>query len=342
MTQRMPKPGAVGATSPLALAILFAQVPAAAQAPSPADPRGVVAFITENDSYSPAQTDRWYTNGIRLGWQSAEGNLPSPVAWLDGRLAELFGPARSRWGLAVGQNMYTPVNTLATVPDPRDRPYAGYLYAELGLDRRTEERLDRFALQIGLIGPGALGRQAQDLVHEILGDRRARGWDRQLKDEPVLNLFWDRTWRVPAFDMPAAGLAVDVLPNTALALGNAQIHAGLGGRVRLGQGLAADFGPPRIRPALGTAPAPVGDGFGWYLFAGAGARVVGRDITLDGNTWRESASVDHRPFVGDLELGAAAFWRGVRLSYTHVWRSKEFVAQPKPFQFGSIALSVAF
>ena len=41
-------------------------------------------------------------------------------------------------------------------------------------------------------------------------------------------------------------------------------------------------------------------------------------------------------------LRDGTFWRDIRLSYTHVWRSKEFVSQPKPFQFGSISLSVAF
>ncbi|MCV5968847.1 lipid A deacylase LpxR family protein, partial [Lactococcus petauri] len=74
----------------------------------------------------------------------------------------------------------------------------------------------------------------------------------------------------------------------------------------------------------------------------ANGRVVGRDVTLNGTLWRSSPSVDPRHLVGELELGAAAFWRGIRLSFTHVWRSKEFVAQTAPFRFGSISVSVAF
>ncbi|MBV1798379.1 lipid A deacylase LpxR family protein [Siccirubricoccus sp. G192] len=321
-------------------AILLATGPAAAQMLPPPDPRAVVSLLTENDTYA-AQTDRWYTNGFRLGYSSAEGSLPAPLAWVDRGLGGLLGPAQTRWGLALGQNMYTPVDKRLSNPDPRDRPYAGYLYGEISLDRRTETTLDRLSLQVGVVGPSSLARPTQDVVHNMLSDRQARGWHYQLQDEPVFNLGWDRTWRVPAFTLPA-GLAVDALPTLGVAAGTVQIYAAAGARVRLGQGLNRDFGPPRIRPTISDAPAPVGEGFGWYVFAGAGGRAVARDIFLDGNTWRDSRSVDHRPFVGDLELGVAVFWHNIRLSYTQDWRSKEFVGQSKSFHFGALSLSVAF
>lgn len=328
----------------VALGLLLAPPPARArQDLPPPDPRSVLHLLTENDAYGIGRTDRWYTNGLRLGWQSPEGTLPSPIAWLDARLEALFGPARSRWGLAIGQSIYTPVNKRAVVPDPQDRPYAGLLTLELGLDRRTADRLDRFALQFGTVGPAALAEESQDFVHHIINISQPRGWNAQIRNEPILNLYWDRTWRIPSLAPPTlAGLEMDALPNASLALGTALLNVGLGARFRLGEGLAADFGPPRMRPALGTATAPVGEAFGWYVFAGAGGRVVGRDITLNGNTWQDSASAAPRPFVGELELGLAVFWRGIRLSYTHVWRSKEFVSQPRTFEFGSIALSLAF
>jgi hypothetical protein len=325
-----------------------AAAPPAAALPAP-DRRGALTLVTENDAYALRETDRWYTNGLSLAWLSAEESLPSPLAALDAGLARIFGPARSRWGLALSQTFFTPVDKRADPPDPRDRPYAGRLFLDLGLDRRTANRLDHFGLQLGLVGPGAFGEEAQDLTHRILGERTARGWGSQLRTEPTINLFWDRTWRMPVLDAAGPGgaggrLAADLLPTATLALGTAQIHAGLGARLRVGQGLEADFGPPRLRPAIGvrSAPPPLGDGFGWYVFAGAGGRVVGRDIALNGTLWRDGPSVDQRPLVGEVELGAAVFWRGARLSFTHVWRSKEFVAQPKPFQFGSIALTVAF
>ncbi|MFX7333350.1 lipid A-modifier LpxR family protein, partial [Acinetobacter baumannii] len=54
-------------------AFLLSGAPAVrAQELPPADPRIVLNLITENDSYGLDGTDRWYTNGLRLGWQSGE------------------------------------------------------------------------------------------------------------------------------------------------------------------------------------------------------------------------------------------------------------------------------
>lgn len=320
--------------------LCLAAAAARAETLPPPDPRAAVSIVSDNDSYA-RQTDRWYTAGNRFAWSSAEDRLPDPLAALDRSLAGLFGAARGRWGLAFGQSLFTPEDKRRRDPDPRDRPYAGFLYGELSLDRRTATTLDRFSLTLGVVGPSALGRPTQDAIHSFIGDRPARGWHFQLQDEPVFNLAYDRIWRLPAVTLPG-GVELDSLPAFTLAAGTVQTYAGLGTRIRIGQGLGADFGPARIRPSLGDAPAPIGQGFGWYLFGGAGGRVVGRDIFLDGNTFRDSRSVDHRPFVGEAEFGAAVFWQNIRFSYTQVFRTKEFVGQRVGSVFGAFALSLAF
>ena len=312
-----------------------------AELPAP-DSRAVLHAITENDAFAPARTDRWYTNGVRFGYSSPEAQLPGPLEALDNALARLLGPAQSRWGISLGQNIYTPRNTRAYTPDPHDRPYAGHLYLEGSLDRRTENTLDRFTIAGGIVGPGSLGRKTQDIVHELIGSRIPHGWRYQLRDEATVNLGWSRTWRYRLAKLPG-GLEVDTLPSAEVALGTVAVYAQGGGRLRFGQGLGGDFGTPRIRPGGGDTAAPLGQGFGWYLFAGATGRVVGRDLFLDGNTWRDSSrSVTKRNVVGDLEAGGAVYWHNVRLSYTHDWRSEEFVGQKKWFTYGIATLSVAF
>lgn len=329
---------------PRAAALLLAGLAtageAAAQAVPPADTRSALSFILENDSFA-ARTDRYYTNGFRLGYSSPESNLPPAVAWLDRGLAGVFGPAQTRWNLALGQNIYTPVNKRLRNPDPNDRPYAGYSYLEAGLDRRTTVSLDRFTFQLGVVGPTSLARQVQDAVHDIIGSSRPRGWRYQLRDEPTFNLGYERTWRVPVANV-TPDLGFDVLPTASFAAGTVATYAQLGMRVRFGQGLQGDFGPARIRPAVADSPMPVGEGFGYYVFGGVSGRAVARDITLDGNTYRDSRSVDRKVLVGDLEVGAAVFWRNVRFSFTHVWRSPEFDGQRRAHRFGSFGLTVAF
>lgn len=329
-------------TTVLAAGMASAADRSAAQPLPPLDPRGTASFVLENDSLNlfNETTDRWYTSGVRLGWSSAEGSLPRPLAALDSGLANLMGPANSRWRLDLGQNFFTPVEKRLENPDPRDRPYAGILYGTIGLDRRTWGTLDRFELQLGWVGPGSLARDTQSFVHRIIDDPVPEGWGRQIKNEPVFNINAERIWRVPLAETGFGG--VDVLPAAGAQLGTVRVAASAGARLRFGQGLERDFGTPRIRHTIADAPAPVGEGFGWYVFGGIGGFAVGRDITLDGNTWRDSRSVDRKPFVGDFEVGAAVFWRNTRLSYTQVWRTKEFDGQDERFTFGSVSLAFSF
>ena len=112
---------------------------------------------------------------------------------------------------------------------------------------------------------------------------------------------------------------------------------------RLGRRLPHDYGPPRIQPSLpGSGFFVPQNGFGWYLFAGVEGRAVARNIFLDGNTFRDSRSVDKEPLVGDLQFGFALTWSDVRLGYTHVLRTREFKTQGKTSEFGAVSLSIQF
>ncbi len=69
------------------------------------------------------------------------------------------------------------------------------------------------------------------------------------------------------------------------------------------------------------------------------ARLVARDVFLDGNTWVDSPSVDKWPLVGEGTAGLALRWFGLRLAYTYVWRSEEFHGQDGHTEFGSLNLT---
>ncbi len=272
--------------------------PAAAQAPGdpgppPPDPAGALSLAIENDTLGG--TDRYYTNGLQIAWRSPSADLPSALAWLDRQLAFLQGPGTLRWGIAIGQSIYTPEDTQRRNPDPTDRPYAGYLYGALSLNRVTAESLSVLELQAGLVGPSAGGKFVQNGFHSVIGVDPARGWDYQLADEPVFGIVLDRKWRVALGGDERLG--AELLPSATVSLGTAQTYAGAGALLRVGRNLAADFGPPRIRPALAGSSffQPRGDDFGWYVFGGVEGRAVARDIFLDGNTWADSRSVDARP-----------------------------------------------
>nr|WP_294502167.1 lipid A deacylase LpxR family protein [uncultured Rhodopila sp.] len=307
----------------------------------PPDPFGTLTFISENDLLGGG-TDRYYTNGMLLTWRSPSADLPKPFAWLDEHLTWLLGPGNLRWGLSLGQNIYTPQDKYRYVPDPHDRPYAGQLYGAFSLSRSAETMQTLFELQAGVVGPSALGEQVQNNYHRLINVPRLNGWNYQLKDEPTLNAMVERRWRLPLGTV--AGLDTEVIPSVMAALGNVAIYAGAGGMLRLGHGMDADWGPPRIHPALaGSSFFQPRQEFGWYVFTGLDGRVVGRDLFLDGNTFRGSGpSVNRSLFVGEAQAGGAVFWRGTRIAYTQVIRSKEFSGQRGTQTFGSISLSFRF
>ncbi|WP_338662719.1 lipid A deacylase LpxR family protein [Pararoseomonas sp. SCSIO 73927] len=315
--------------------------PAAAQpAPPPPDPAGTLSLTFENDFFGGG-SDRYYTNGFLLSWRSPSVGLPGPFSSMDQELDRLLGPGQVRWGLSLGQNIYTPEETQRRVPDPRDRPYAGYLYGAATVAHTAARTQTLAELQLGVVGPSALGRFVQNNYHDLIGVARAEGWEYQLKDEFAATLLLERRWRVPLGQI--GGIEAEAIPAVTAAAGNVATYAAAGALFRIGDGLDADWGPVRIRPALaGSGAYQPRQEFGWYAFVGLEGRAVARDIFLDGNTWRDSPSVDRRAFVGDIQAGVAVMWRGVRLAYTQVVRSEEFYGQRGVQSFGSVSASVRF
>lgn len=302
---------------------------------------GTLSFVLENDLFY--NVDRHYTNGVRLVWVPDRKAVTPKWARKAASLVPWF-PAKGqiRPGYALGQSMFTPDKITVADPPLRTRPYAGWLYGTIGLGVESGRQLDQFGITLGMVGPASLAEESQKTVHKAIGSDEPKGWDTQLRNEPGVVLTYQRSWR---------GLAtktywnneLDLAPHMGGALGNVFTYANAGVTMRYGRRLPNDYGPPRIQPGLpGTADfSPLAD-FGWYLFAGIDGRVVARNIFLDGNSFRDSRSVDKYPLVGDLQFGLVLDWRDVRLSYTHVLRTREFRTQKAADDFGAISVSVKF
>lgn len=301
---------------------------------------GTFSVVFENDLF--ANTDRHYTNGVRLSWLTSAGREP---AWTR-TLARAFPPLDDvddiRIQYSLGQSMFAPRDITRRSPDPDDQPYAGWLYGAIGAIGSTGSRLDQVELSLGVVGPAALAEQAQKTAHRLTGADRPRGWRKQLENEPALQLTYRRSWRALA-SAEVLGFSVDATPHVGAALGNVFIYGSTGLTLRLGYNLPDDYGPPRVQPSLpGSGFFTPQEGFGWYLFAGVDGRVVGRNIFLDGNTFRDGPGVERRIFVGDLQAGVAVVWRDVRLAYTHVLRTEEFHGQGANSKFGAFSVSWRF
>jgi lipid A 3-O-deacylase len=327
----------------LVLILIFLNGIAAAEEVPPK--KGSFNIQFENDVMDPGASDRHYTNGLLFSYHTGENQV---WPWLDGwarRHYFLDPDVRLYASLAVGHNLYTPEDISTTELVLDDRPYAGWLHVDLGLVGQTDDVLRTMQISLGIVGPAAKGEEFQKWIHRVISSPEPMGWDNQLNNELALMLVFEQKWRnlsSPGF-LSGLGLDIDLSPHGSVAVGNVFTYGGVGGTVRLGQGLERDFGPPRIQPAPpGSGFCAPRGGFAWYLFGGLDGRLMLHNIFLDGNIFSDSHSVEKNYVVGDLVGGAAVSGLGMRLSFTYVVRSPEFEEQSSPDRFGSLTLSFHF
>jgi len=310
------------------------------------------SVVEEDDYWTPGTQDRHYTHGIRLS--TSTGDIGSalwraPFDFL-GENTPLFAQpdgadiARRYNIVILGQNMYTPEDWRPFNPDGRDWPFAGWLYSGVGMMQDTDGKsFEELDLKLGLVGPGSLANQTQTKYHLLINVQPFNGWHTQLHNEPTLDLYYARKWRLPLPVSEDELWGFDLLPEAGARVGNVFDYASVGGMARFGANLKMDYGPPHIEMNSGAdyinpTRAVRGD-LGGYVFAGALGRVVARNIFLDGNSFKSSPHVSKIPAVGDFEGGFALLYQHWRLAYTYVFRTHEFESEAGYDHYGSLNLT---
>ncbi|WAM22818.1 lipid A deacylase LpxR family protein [Myxococcus sp. NMCA1] len=342
-----------------ALALLTASCLAQAEASSTAQVEEKLPFVTslhfENDVL--AKSDRLYTNGVRIEHFGEYDGCRSIA-----RTLRLPDGVQHRYlcGGSLAQNMYTPSRIVPlpeqeVFPDPNDRPYGGWLHGGIFFQHiyagRAPADSSRLTLQatVGVTGPASGAAQTQRWLHRTLNDifghtvaRIPVGWEKQLPTEPAFHFSALR--EQPLLWSPV----VDVTWSAGAMLGTVFVNASLGGTVRVGY-LARPYGLAPIMPSMvkeleaqrapGEASSElmtIRDERAWeaYLYARGQARVVARNLFLDGTLFRPSISVRKEPIVGDSEFGAAFRAGGFQFGLSMVFRSQELADPPNPLLSG--------
>lgn len=300
----------------------FAGEPADA---APWDLRGseIQVFI-ENDSFG--STDRYYTNGIKIG-----GGVPAervsklftlpPNALLDA----ISDGASNHFGLFIGQNLYTPRDITIAAPQPFDRPWAAWSYIGAVAQSVKEDRLHTVEVDLGFVGPPALGRQVQSFWHKYVVDApEPRGWGNQIRAEPGVLVTYLHKRRYGDSN------GLQFVPHAGASIGTIMTLARAGGIIRIGQNMTG-FGPDGIEPGgamLKNTRSEHDAGrrqpWEWFAFAGVDGRLIGHNIFLDGSLFRDGPGVARRDSVYDFTAGLSMRIDKVRLSVTRIKRSEEF------------------
>jgi hypothetical protein len=323
------------------LALLVALAPAAHAQERPPEGSELQLFI-ENDMLS--STDRYYTNGIKFGGGVPFDLLQLPATAVLKRLASADG-GKVHVGLFLGQNKSIKISEA----QPFDRPWAAWLYVGGVAQQARGNRLDTVEIDLGVVGPAALGKDVQTGWHKLVGAQQPNGWANQIPNEPAFMVSYLAKSKHPLGS--AGGVDLEVIPHGGATLGTVMTLARAGGLMRLGRHMTG-FGPDTIEPGgamLQNMRRDIEPGrsrdMEWYVFAGVDHRLIGQNIFLDGTVFRDSPSVDKRVHVYDLSFGFSLRIDPVRISVTRVRRSEEFytaVSRGGSQKFDSINLGIEF
>ncbi|WP_345975565.1 lipid A deacylase LpxR family protein [Sulfurimonas sp. HSL3-7] len=301
-----------------------------------------INFYFENDVFFGTDSD--YTDGSRLSILMYRPDADEE--WL--KIPFLEGSDRVDFiSFSLTQKIFTPDDLLQKELIEDDRPYAGWLYFEMGLHQSSETDLDSLMIQAGVVGPASGMEELQHFIHKLIGSEIPQGWDNQLKNEAGIQLNYQHKWRyVPE---PLWGIESSVVPYLGGELGNVAIKANAGVLLRFGWNVPEDFGSSAIngasengipvrRRCLFTPFEP----WSFSLSFSAGGSVVARDIFLDGNSFRESHSVEKNFLKGFGSFGFSGRYKNYNIDYIGTYNSKEFKTEDSSHSVGSIIFSYIY
>ncbi len=318
---------------------------------------GTITVRMDNDLFGGSHQDQGYSNGLQVAVVSpgvqdhvADSCPRQRPGWPNGflDLFQLDGYDQRQMVVSLSHLLYTPSDNRRADLVKEDRPYVGVLLASVGYSARKENSLRANHLRFGIIGPAAGGREVQDASHTLMGIERFNGWSNQLHNEPVFQWIHERMHRraITGADNSASLFDQDLVGHWGGALGSFGTYANAGLEWRIGWRLPDDFGSAVWRPAgegiASIRNKPSGQPWRGHFFAGLDAKWVVRDITLDGNTFGSSHSVEKKPLVAEMAIGVVISRGMWKFAFTRYSRSREFHGQRERPVFAGFAVSKVY
>ncbi len=299
----------------------------------------------ENDLF--VFNDDGYTNGISVGWGHGPYDsfetleIPKWIRALSG-WTYINGSREKDYAISylVAQAMYTPTDISDPDPILDDRPYAGTLTWEARIRSYDAKVADSLGLALGFVGPVSLAEQSQKFIHIITGSEEPQGWDNQIGNEPVFRISAEHINRLLVSNTEGR---VEFDTNLYLngGFGNLRSDVGAGLVFRIGTGLDQSFAYVNPAPARGVNTLAGGPsvGFEWQVAAGIYARYVFNDITINGNTFKDSlsAELEHDQYLVGLSM--ATSWRNWGFIFSVQRGTDTFVGQDTDGGFGTLSVT---
>lgn len=279
--------------------------------------------------------DGEYSNGLRLSFSRS-------IAPLWGRLLASASPCTGHergtqrcltTEFAIAQQIYTPIDAV-NGPRPIDRPFVGWLHADVTANLSTAKRITSFRLIAGVTGPPSFAEEVQNAFHWAVGGPHVSGWRNQLAFFPAGSLTYTDQLRV-VLATSSQHAIIDVLPAWSMQAGNSRTDAYSELVARAGFHISHPW-------SLASRESEGAHVFGVWLYGGVREAFVAYDQTLDrswatgGNTY----SVQRSPWVSSYQFGVAIRCRSFSTSFGGVHVAREYTTQSAPHSYGSITVTV--
>ncbi len=334
------------------ISILFLLLLSSSTVQAQASQGEAIYIYVENDTRNIGGpgVDKAYSNGLKLSFVAAENDVPiwaKPFVNSSQAFRQALKGSQNNFGIAIGQQIYTPTDTKNTELILDDRPYAGWLYLGFSTQFKTRQNSHSIEIDLGIIGPESGAENIQNGFHKAIAIDGTYGWKNQLATEPTLQVSYQQRVRFLEWVDSSKKKYFDVIPLFGGALGNVTIDAHVGSIVRYGIDLPDDFGPTRPSSTDGdNFVTPVENGklqkSSFYIFISGRGIGVARNIFLDGNTFKSSHRVKKYPFILETEMGFAAVYQRVSLVWRYVTRSPEFEQRSTVNSFASVSIGYTF
>lgn len=242
-----------------------------------------------NDYFTLFNTDRDYTQGLAVSHENEDRKLK------------------------FAQEIYTPQHKKNIDPIDGERPYSGYLYA--GIEKKKpidNENRYIYGVDVGIVGPAALGQQIQCGFHKAVGQACPSGWHNQLDNEPVVTLKG----------------AIEVERPTELFFTETNLITHIQGKVgnlidEINIGSRIHYEPIKYL----------------RLIAGPDFHFVAYNVLIEGNSSGSRGLADLNWFYSEMNAGFEFLYNEYSLKWVIVVSSPQYEGQGSSYNYGMVTFS---
>lgn len=286
-------------------------------------------FRSDNDAYLAYGQDRYYTNGLFITFRHAVRPKTGT-----GRLA------KKTWEAEAGQYMFNAQSGDIPGIGYVDRPFAAWLYGGFKFNwLMKDEQVFQLSVNAGTIGPDALGEEAQELLHKIVGFYKINGWQYQVNNEFGVNTGFDYT-RLLSRPSASADFSLKGYAN----LGTTFSGAGAGIQFRAGD-IQKLFRSVSTNSRISNSAGDSIPARELFFFAQPTLHFIAYDATIQGGMFSDDKGpVTFTPnrLAFSQEIGVKYAGDRWTLNFSVIFRTREISSQVHAHQYGSASIFYRF